>query len=74
MCFRFPIAVTCLADPFASHEIKHDGYRPIARLEARRVRLFSRRGHELVRAFLASVRPWRSESPSDKFLNRMNLM
>ena len=27
------------------HEIKHDGYRLIARLEGRRVRLFSRRGH-----------------------------
>ena len=28
------------------HEIKHDGYRLMARLEGRRVRLFSRRGHE----------------------------
>ena len=29
-----------------AYEIKHDGYRLVARLEARRVRLFSRRGHE----------------------------
>jgi bifunctional non-homologous end joining protein LigD len=29
------------------HEIKHDGYRLIGRLEGRRVRLFSRRGHDL---------------------------
>jgi bifunctional non-homologous end joining protein LigD len=28
------------------HEIKHDGYRLICRLEGRRVRLFTRRGHE----------------------------
>jgi bifunctional non-homologous end joining protein LigD len=28
------------------HEIKHDGYRLMARLEGRRVRLFSRRGHD----------------------------
>ena len=28
------------------HEIKHDGYRPIARLEDLRVRRFSRRGHD----------------------------
>jgi bifunctional non-homologous end joining protein LigD len=28
------------------HEIKHDGYRLVARLEGRRVRLFTRRGHE----------------------------
>ena len=28
------------------HEIKHDGYRLIGRLEARRVRLFTRRGHD----------------------------
>ena len=29
-----------------AHEIKHDGYRLVARLEGRRVRLFSRRGME----------------------------
>jgi hypothetical protein len=29
-----------------AHEIKHDGYRLVARLEGRRVRLFSRRGYE----------------------------
>jgi bifunctional non-homologous end joining protein LigD len=28
------------------HEIKHDGYRLIGRLEGGRVRLFTRRGHE----------------------------
>ena len=28
------------------HEIKHDGYRLVGCLEGRRVRLFSRRGHE----------------------------
>lgn len=28
------------------HEIKHDGYRLISRLEGRSVRLFTRRGHE----------------------------
>jgi bifunctional non-homologous end joining protein LigD len=28
------------------HEIKHDGYRLVARLEGRRVHLFSRRGYE----------------------------
>jgi bifunctional non-homologous end joining protein LigD len=28
------------------HEIKHDGYRLMVRLEGRRVRLFSRRGHD----------------------------
>jgi bifunctional non-homologous end joining protein LigD len=34
------------ADPGWLHEIKHDGYRLMARLEGRRVRLFSRRGHD----------------------------
>ena len=34
------------------HEIKHDGYRLMAVLEARRVRLFSRRGHEWSDRFL----------------------
>jgi bifunctional non-homologous end joining protein LigD len=44
------------------HEIKHDGYRLIARLEGRRVRLFSRRGHDWsdrfprIREALASLR------------------
>jgi len=40
------------------HEIKHDGYRLVARLEGSRVRLFSRRGHMGgSTASLASVRP-----------------
>ena len=34
------------AGPGWLHEIKHDGYRLMARLEGRRVRLFTRRGHE----------------------------
>ena len=34
------------------HEIKHDGYRLMAVLEARRVRLLSRRGHEWSDRFL----------------------
>jgi bifunctional non-homologous end joining protein LigD len=41
------------------HEIKHDGYRLICRLEGRRVRLFTRRGMSGPADFLASVRPWR---------------
>ena len=41
------------------HEIKHDGYRLVARLEGRRVRLFTRRGMSGPTDFLASVKPWR---------------
>ena len=33
------------------HEIKHDGYRLMARLEGRRTRLFSRRGHDWTERF-----------------------
>lgn len=33
------------------HEIKHDGYRLIARLDGRRARLFSRRGHDWTERF-----------------------
>jgi bifunctional non-homologous end joining protein LigD len=35
------------------HEIKHDGYRLIARREGKRVRLFTRRGHDWTDRF-----PW----------------
>jgi bifunctional non-homologous end joining protein LigD len=35
------------------HEIKHDGYRLIARREGKRVRLFTRRGHDWTDCF-----PW----------------
>jgi bifunctional non-homologous end joining protein LigD len=37
--------------PGLVHEIKHDGYRLIARLDGRRARLFSRRGHDWTERF-----------------------
>jgi bifunctional non-homologous end joining protein LigD len=45
------------------HEIKHDGFRVIARKDGERVRLYSRPGNELTRRFpliveaLARLRP-----------------
>jgi bifunctional non-homologous end joining protein LigD len=45
------------------HEIKHDGFRVIARKEGKRVRLYSRPGNDLTRRFpliveaLARLRP-----------------
>jgi hypothetical protein len=50
------------AGPGWLHEIKYDGYRLVVRLEGRRVRLFTRRGHEWsdrfprIREGLASLR------------------
>ena len=45
------------AGPGWLHEIKHAGYRLMARLEGHRVRLFTRRGMSGPTDFLASVRP-----------------
>ena len=41
------------------HEIKHDGFRCIARKDGKRVRLYSRPGNDLTRRFTGSSRPWR---------------
>jgi ATP-dependent DNA ligase len=47
------------------HEIKHDGYRLVARLEGSRVRLFTRRGHEWLVRQISSHRRSPGESESD---------
>src|SRR4051794_5918521 len=41
------------AGPEWIHEIKHDGYRLMVRREAKRVRLFTRRGHDWTHRFEA---------------------
>jgi ATP-dependent DNA ligase len=38
------------------HEIKHDGFRIIAREDGRRFRLYSRRGNDFTRRF--PMKPW----------------
>jgi ATP-dependent DNA ligase len=57
------------------HEIKHDGFRVIARKDGERVRLYSRPGNELTRRFpliveaLARLRPRSASSTADFSLN-----
>ena len=40
------------------HEIKHDGFRIIARKDGNRVRLYSRAGNDLTDRFLLTVAAW----------------
>jgi bifunctional non-homologous end joining protein LigD len=42
------------------HEIKHDGFRIIARKDGPRVRLYSRPGNDLTHRFPRSSRPWQA--------------
>jgi bifunctional non-homologous end joining protein LigD len=39
------------------HEIKHDGFRVIARMDGKRVKLYSRPGNDLTYRFSADFRP-----------------
>jgi bifunctional non-homologous end joining protein LigD len=39
------------------HEIKHDGFRVIARMDGKRVKLYSRPGNDLTYRFSADLRP-----------------
>ena len=47
------------AGPDWFHEIKHDGYRLIVQREAKRVRLFTRRGFAALTGLIGSRALWR---------------